>query len=61
LPIIFIGLIAFGVFYLIRTKKINYFKNIIIKKQAPFNDETIESESNEMKFYGSNSKLIQNL
>ena len=59
LPIIFIGLIVFGVLYLIRTKKIKYFKNKL-RKQVPFDDEIqiheLNSENkNEMKFYGANS------
>ncbi len=59
MPIIFIALIVFGVLYLIRTKKINYFKNKI-RKQVPFDDEIqineINSEKrNEMKSYGANS------
>ena len=50
MPIIFIGLIVYGVFYLIRSKKINYFRNKL-KKHAPFDDDTQLAETSEMKLY----------
>ena len=56
IPLIFIGLLAFGIFYSKKSKKFNHLKKQT--KKADFIDD--KTESNELQSYGSNEKTNNN-